>query len=90
MKRHNLIVHDFVMLTVAERCPPQLIFEALAQVWEVACESKVRKSKGALFVSVLKRAGASGRRSGAAPVAVYALVDQDALSVFHSQDPGAR
>jgi DNA-binding MarR family transcriptional regulator len=45
---------------IAERCPPHLIYETLGLVKEMAQEGRVRRSRGALFVEVVKR------RSGAA------------------------
>ena len=40
---------------VAERCPPGLIYQALALVKEAARNGAIRKSKGALFVDIIKR-----------------------------------
>jgi DNA-binding transcriptional ArsR family regulator len=40
---------------IAERCPPQLVYETLGRVKEMAREGKVKSSRGALFVDVIKR-----------------------------------
>ncbi len=40
---------------IAEEYPPQVIYEALGLVREVAHQGKVRKSKGAFFVEILRR-----------------------------------
>ena len=39
---------------IAERCPSQLIYEALGRVKEVAREGRVKESRGALFVRITK------------------------------------
>jgi len=44
---------------IAERCPPQLIYETLALVKEMAREGRIRTSTGALFVSLMKRRSAT-------------------------------
>ena len=40
---------------IAQDCPPHLVFEALSLVKAAAREGTVRKSKGALFVDLVKR-----------------------------------
>ncbi len=47
---------------VAEQYPPHIIFEALGLVKEMARECKVAKTRGALFVQILKRR--TGGRDG--------------------------
>jgi hypothetical protein len=44
---------------IAERCPPHLIYETLGLVKEMAREGRVRESRGALFVSLMKRRSAA-------------------------------
>ena len=41
---------------VAERYPPQMIFEALGRVKKVARYGRVRNAKGALFIAIVKAA----------------------------------
>ncbi len=40
---------------IAERCPPSLIYEALGRAKETARGGKIRQSKGALFVHLIKQ-----------------------------------
>jgi hypothetical protein len=40
---------------IAERCPPHVIYETLGLVKEIAREGRVRQTRGALFVELVKR-----------------------------------
>ena len=56
---------------LASSVPKNIIFEALSLVKRAVAEGKVRKSKGALFVAIVKRACADrGVMIGASPVGV--------------------
>lgn len=45
---------------VAERYPPQVVYEALGRVKEMAREGRVRRSRGATFVDIIQRLKAQG------------------------------
>ncbi len=56
---------------LASSVPKNIIFEALSLVKRAVAEGKVRKSRGALFVAIVKRACADrGVMVGASPVGV--------------------
>lgn len=42
-------------LTIAERCPPNLVFEALALLKEAGRDGRIRTRRGALFIGILRR-----------------------------------
>ena len=56
---------------LASSVPKNIIFEALSLVKRAVAEGKIRKSRGALFVAIVKRACADrGVMVGASPVGV--------------------
>jgi hypothetical protein len=56
---------------LASRVPRNIIFEALSLVKRAVAEGKIRKSRGALFVAIVKRACADrGVIVGGSPVGV--------------------